>query len=419
MIVNQTDNSQKKKHRNVDHEIKIILSLLDDEFIIKNIDGMAVLVENLRAILSDYDDNEEFCSKEVFENNCHLILLKCLEPKINQGNKKLIEATLWCFSNISLAPKEYTQILIKNDFLKTLYSHLDITNHTTLNCIYWTINNILSENSECKEELHEIGYVDFLINNKKKLTTLSETEKTIAWFFSNFIQGEDPENEALIGSYFLLIETYKEYFFIKDKPECQYELFWALNFLFQKNFIQIEDKYKFIQELNIIEILFNSIKGNSDSLNSRPVLGILGKLSNANEDICKIFLNPFFKTNIIKMIDHSNFFNVVDGLWILSNLILTNTKYALFFYNDELIDSLRIKILDGNVALRIKNEIIFVFRSFFQNLDQKYKIELIFEKGLLISVLFSLQYIYKDFVTNCISFLREILEFAEEYYQNK
>lgn len=412
--------SNNGQYEDYEANIKCLLLNINQACENNDIDKIIEQVEGLQNIFSNFDYVEEFCAEAVFSNKCHEILFKCLDSRIHQGNTNLIESILFCFSNISLSPKKYIEVLINFDILNILYNYLDENNIKNLQNILWTINNILSEYPESKNQIQKIGYIDFLINKKNILVQIEDCEVLYTWFICNFIQGNEKfDTPNLHKLYFLLIKTYKEYFFITNKPDCLSEILWALSFLYEKNNIEKEHKINLFNELNIFPILCNLISRNKNSLFLRPSLRIFGKVSSSDSNVCNLFLNSIFKKNILCIIEESHSINVADSLWIMSNLILSGKNFALYFYSNYLIDLLKLKIFNSNVTERIKHEIIYVFRAFFDKLTEEYKLKLIFEKGFLIIVLYCFKYKKIELISNCLEFLKDILEFAEKHFQNR
>lgn len=373
-------------------------------------------LNQLKIFLSKSPEVEGFPYKEVFDNKCHLVLLNCLNREINQNNEAIIGETIWCFSNICLAPIKYLRILIEESkFLEILYSYLDLQKENRNKYIIWTLCNILGESPELKSYILKAGFIDFIIQNKYLLVQDERLENTILWFVCNFIQNED---QIDIQVQYDLLNNFKEYLFLRKKEECFPEIIWAVCFFLNKHKLLKQELILFVHNLNIYDVMLQELKLDNENL-FRPILRIICKLSLGGNAITNKFKNLQFKALLFKILSKEVPYYNIDILMIITNLILSDEEFAEFFYDSYFINYLKKLLFDDKVETQIKSDVILVFHSFFTKLSIRHKEKLLYEDQIYDSVLYSLHYLKLSIITNGLNLLEKIFEFAEKVYNSK
>jgi len=92
------------------------------------------------------------------------------------------------YSCISVASKEYIQLMVKKGLLIILKEAFTDCNESIFEQILWTLCNIVSESSETKIELYEIGIYHLVINTFNLFKKSFIIRRTFSWLISNTLR---------------------------------------------------------------------------------------------------------------------------------------------------------------------------------------------------------------------------------------
>ena len=370
----------------------------------KNLDGMALQMRHLRRLMSAKSCTESFPQEIIFKTKAHIIILKNLDPEINEGHQLLIQETIWCLSNICLSNPSRLRNLLDLKILELVKQYLTISDQVIVESTFWMLANMLSDFPQAKVDIISNGYLDFILDHLDVIKGSNKLSGIVAWFLSNFFKGR-PSVSPKLARPLLTNMT-----FLLDFPvnsDIVEETIWCYSFYLDNK----DPDYRFINNLEIIPKLKSVFLSDQCKILA-PIVRIFGKLSLGDSQIVQNFLDESFKESLLNKLCFGEVWLSKDVLWTLSNLILTGTNEMELLYDSRVLSLIRDLILDANIPPVLKCSALGVFQSFFNQLGFSERENLIFKHGFVDCILTCIETSEKENISIAIRCLEEILKFG-------
>lgn len=383
--------------------VESVLVNIDEAYLAtpRDLDKMALNMNHLRQIISTNSQVEEFPQDVIFQTKAHEVVIQNLNPNINLQHPKLIQETIWCLSNIALSNEKRILELVELGVIDHVRPYLDSMDSVIIESILWMLSNMLGETGRVKDSLIRLGYLDFIISNFDKFNNSPKLSGILAWFACNFFKSK-PEVNRKIGRPFLkCLMPLLEYSFSSDTIE---EMVWTIS-----SYLDYADPdIDFIFNLKIISKLKTLFETNHMTFIS-PITRIFGKLSLGSSTVVQSFLDKEFKLSLIEKI--SGFYPSVqvDGLWMMSNIILTGTKEKDFFDEPQVLELVQRLIFSESSDVVVKRFALTVLNSFMNQHGYSDREDLFFNKGYLDCIFHVMETFDRESILLGLSYIESIL----------
>jgi hypothetical protein len=336
---------------------------------------MALHMKSLRHLISNSSDVEEFPEDVIFQSQAHKIIMICLEPEINNGNKPLIKETLWCLSNLCLAQPRRLDTLLEHGILIKVKQYLNVDELVNFESIYWLLSNLISDYHEPRVDIVSHGYLNFLFENVEAVKESPKLSSIVSWFAMNFMEditGIDPKD---IRQLLIIMNHLTQDQMADDVKENV--IFSLYSYLLSEN----HDIF-LLKELNLLHFLKTIFISNNYKFQT-AIIKIFTKLSSHNSEIVNCFLNKNFKECLLLKIKYSCSMIQGELMTILSNLISVGIEQAQILSDLKTIETVRDFILCNEKSPYAKHFAIDVLASLFSMFDSTGKEHLIYKAGYL------------------------------------
>lgn len=415
--------------------IQACLTLIDEAYKVKNAAKLAEGIRNLRLLTSCATEVSKFPYKELYFTKSHLVILNCLDPETNLGDRAVVKESLWMMSNLMLAPKQYLTLLLEQGLVAKLARFLDVQSTHQLKSVFWSLANLLGELPNTVHAMVRHGFMDFLLDYSEELLDNPALEETVAWFISNVFRQGDLLNGRILTS---LMDRYLELLFADINSEAVPEMLTALKDYLDPHSDSFVPRLKLVLSKNPLERLVEL--GHSKVPYVRfTSLKVLGVISSGPDRLCERMVSEQMREmlflNLVKFDASEEDGCSMYAVWIISNLVVLSSKKCMFFCTNELLKILHqliqaylleFKKIQGlDEALEDQEKVVNnnqfnvwnLLSNIYNNLEGQKTKEVFIEKTNLIHLLLScLQLENIKIILFLLQFLHKILKDATKFY---